>query len=299
MPVKESAINESIKWIDISNPTWEEVERINIDYGFHLNLLHDCLDPDHLPKHDTINNVHFLIVRYYNHTIDKRIAAIQELTSKIAVFYTDQLIVTIHRADIHFLTEIKNKFLDTGLITTTPVFVAKILWYVIDTFDDPVQRLSEQVDFYETHLFLKTVEPEQLENLYYIKRKAALVHKLLTLTLEPINHVVFPPDDDAALDDVKDHYLKVITLYNQVLDDVNNLMNLFMSFTAQKTNDVVKLLTMFSIFFMPLTFIAGIYGMNFQHIPELRQKWGYPFVLLLMAVIVVIIYFWFKKKKWL
>lgn len=66
------------------------------------------------------------------------------------------------------------------------------------------------------------------------------------------------------MQDVKDQHLKMRTLYAQVLDEVNNLMNLFISVSAQKTNDVVKVLTIFSVFFMPLTFIVGVYGMNFN-----------------------------------
>ena len=299
MPVKECEIDTSIKWIDIANPTREEVEKVKQDYQFNHNLLHDCLDPDHLPKYDVINDVHFLIVRYYNHSIEKRIASIQELTSKVAIFYTDTLVVTIHRSELHFLSEIKHKFLYNCQITNTPDFIARIVWYAMDTFNDPAQRLSEQVDFYETRIFLKDVRPEQLESLYYIKRKAALCQKLLSMSLEPIGRIRTVSNDDAALDDVKDHHLKIITLYNQILEDVNNLMNLYLSFSAQKTNDVMKILTVFSVFFMPLTFIVGIYGMNFNYMPELREKWGYPFVLGLMVIVVLIIYSWFKRKKWL
>ncbi len=119
------------------------------------------------------------------------------------------------------------------------------------------------------------------------------------LMAEPINHIRTIPKDDPALKDVKDQHLKILTLYNQILEDVNNLMNLYMSFAAQRTNDVVKILTIFSVFFMPLTFIVGIYGMNFDFMPELRSRWGYPAVLIVMALITVIIYLWFKKNKWL
>lgn len=89
------------------------------------------------------------------------------------------------------------------------------------------------------------------------------------------------------------------TLYNQILESVNNLLNLTVSLAAQRTNDVMRVLTVFSVFFMPLTFIVGIYGMNFDFMPELRQKWGYPGVMILMAVVTGIIYTWFKRKKWL
>ena len=119
------------------------------------------------------------------------------------------------------------------------------------------------------------------------------------LLREPINHVHPQGDNQSAIQDLRDQHLKMLTLYNQVLEDVNNLMNMYLSFTAQKTNDVVKVLTIFSVFFMPLTFIVGIYGMNFEFMPELKTKWGYPVVILVMIAVTAVIFFWFKRKKWL
>jgi magnesium transporter len=69
--------------------------------------------------------------------------------------------------------------------------------------------------------------------------------------------------------------------------------------SAQKTNETIRVLTIFSVFFMPLTFIVGIYGMNFKVMPELQWAWGYPVVMVLMLVVTIAIYIWFKKKKWL
>jgi magnesium transporter len=77
------------------------------------------------------------------------------------------------------------------------------------------------------------------------------------------------------------------------------LFNIYFSVSSQRTNEVIRVLTIFSVFFMPLTFVAGIYGMNFEFMPELRQQWGYPGVIGLMALITLGIYFWFKRKGWL
>ncbi len=169
----------------------------------------------------------------------------------------------------------------------------------METFDDPAERLSEQVDFYENQIILKRTNIDQVEALYFIKRQASVSIKVLLLMLEPINHIKINGKDETELQDVRDQHLKIQTLYSQVLDDVNNLMNLYVSFSAQKTNDVMKILTIFSVFFMPLTFIVGIYGMNFEFMPELSKKWGYPIVLVAMVIITGIIYQWFKRKKWL
>ena len=118
--------------------------------------------------------------------------------------------------------------------------------------------------------------------------------------VEPINHInVRQGEESHLLQDVRDQHLKIQTLFSQILEEVNNLLNLSMSFSAQRTNEVIRVLTLFSVFFMPLTFIVGIYGMNFEFMPELRQKWGYPAVLIFMGLVALIIYIWFRRKKWL
>ncbi|MEI6949920.1 Loki-CTERM sorting domain-containing protein [Paraflavisolibacter sp. H34] len=164
---------------------------------------------------------------------------------------------------------------------------------------EPAGRLSDQLDFYESQIMVRKTTGDQMEALYTIKREASLAHKVLMLMQEPINHIRPDPGDEASLQDVRDQHLKMQILYSQVLDNVNNLMNLFLSFSSQKTNDIMKVLTLFSAFFMPLTFIAGIYGMNFTYMPELGKKWGYPAVLLLMVAVAAGIYAWFRRKKWL
>ena len=138
-----------------------------------------------------------------------------------------------------------------------------------------------------------------LEDLYYIKRKAAICNKLLMLTGEVINTIRTTDKDLVALQDVKDLHTKLITIYDQAHEDVTNLLNIYLSLSSRKTNEVMKVLTIFSVFFMPLTFIVGIYGMNFEFMPELKSKWGYPSVLIIMVVITILIYTWFKRKKWL
>ena len=100
-----------------------------------------------------------------------------------------------------------------------------------------------------------------------------------------------------ALQDIRDLHLKLLSLFDQAQEDVNNLSNIYLSLSAQKTNEVMKVLTIFSAFFMPLTFVAGIYGMNFDNMPELRTKYGYFACLLLMCLIALVIFIWFRKRK--
>jgi magnesium transporter len=86
---------------------------------------------------------------------------------------------------------------------------------------------------------------------------------------------------------------------DELVDDVNNLLSIQLALASHRTNEVVRVLTVFSVFFLPLTFIVGVYGMNFQYMPELHQRWGYPAVMLGMALVTFAIYVWFRRRGWL
>jgi magnesium transporter len=296
---KEHPICDGVEWIDVTDPTSPEMQEIADHYHLNPYIVRDCMEPDHLPKYDLVDEVNFLILRYYAHNFNAQAATIQELTNKIAIFYTEQFLLTIHMSEVAFMEIINKKHLAQGKCSSVSEVVTRIIWHTLESFEDPAQRLSEQIDFHENNIMIRRMSKDQLPALYFIKRQASIAHKTLMLMQEPINHVRLPPENDAALQDVKDQHLKMLTLYNQTVEDVNNLMNMYMSFSAQRTNEVMKVLTIFSAFFLPLTFIVGVYGMNFVHMPELRQPWAYPAVLILMVVVTIIIYTWFRRKKWL
>ena len=97
--------------------------------------------------------------------------------------------------------------------------------------------------------------------------------------------------------DIKDELLNLITYNDESVENSTQLMATYLSISYQKNNEVVRLLTIFSAFFLPLTFIVGLYGMNFKFMPEITWKFGYLFSIILMIIIVVIIYFWFRRKR--
>lgn len=300
MPVTNWTVASSdFSWIDIVSPTEEELKTISEKYNLHHYTLKDCLEPDHLPKHEDLGDTHFVITRVLNEPQTTKAHTIQEISSKVAVFYNDSFVITIHRLPQVFLENIKLKYLETGKCKKASEVVTKIIWYVLHSYDNPAIKLSNEVDIYEAKIFLKSLTPEMMEELYFIKRKAAICNKLLMLTGEVINTTRTSQNDLVALQDVKDLHVKLVTIYDQIHDDVTNLSNIYLSLSAQKTNEVMKVLTIFSVFFMPLTFIVGIYGMNFDFMPELKVTWGYPAVLVSMVIVSVIIFLWFKRKKWL
>ncbi|MET3034085.1 CorA family divalent cation transporter [Flavobacterium johnsoniae] len=145
----------------------------------------------------------------------------------------------------------------------------------------------------------KNIPDDMIEDIYYLKKRAGLYKKLLLLSNEVVNSIKADTEERPLHQDVRDLHTKLVLLYDQVQEDANNLLNIYLSLSARKTNDVMKLLTVFSVFFMPLTFIVGIYGMNFKFMPELESPLGYPLTIIAMFVVSVLIFFWFKRKKWL
>jgi len=287
------------EWIDILDPSPEQMKALSAKYKLDNHLVRDCMEPDHLPKYDFVDNIHFLILRFYAPEPGKPNVTIQELTNKIAIFFTDKFVITIHKSGCSFLEDIKRKFKDASMYASVAKLIIKIAWYALESFDEPGEKLAEQIDMYETQLLVQQMVSGDTKNLYDIKRQASVSQKVIMLMLEPINHISVNKDEKPAYQDLKDQYLKMQTIYHQCVDDVTNLLNLSMSISSHKTNEVVKVLTLFSVFFMPLTFIVGVYGMNFRFMPELSEKWGYPAVLALMVIVSLIIFIWFRKKKWL
>ncbi len=286
------------EWLDITDPSREELDALAKEHHINSHVVRDCLDPDHLPKQEQLDHFNFLITRVFDANVNAHLDSLQELTTKIAVFFNDRLLITIHRNQQCFLKEIANAQ-GEGEQCSTDALVIRMLRAVLQRYEEPVMKLGEQIDVYESTVLLKHTRPALLHGLYYIKRKAAACKKVLLLTDDLLSFLKSVTKDKSAVQDARDLYTKLILLYDQVLDDVNNLLNTYLSLTAQKTNEVMKVLTIFSAFFMPLTFIAGIYGMNFQQMPELSLRYGYPAVLISMLLVSLVIFLYFRKKRWL
>ena len=286
-------------WIDVSYPTVAELQELSAEFGFNQYTLADCLEPDHLPKAEDLGAFKFLITRkILDEVLGHKLHTVQQLSTKVAIFFNDDFIITVHRLPQVFITELQASF-EQKLVYKNPAqLAAKILLQVLQSYNKPALQLAAELDKYETAVFLRRTQANILSELYYLKRKINIIIKLLILT-EDITHALNAyKAHNLALQDAKDLHTKLLTLFNQLHDDVGNLQQIYISISAQKTNEVMKVLTVFSVFFLPLTFIVGIYGMNFKFMPELESVWGYPVVLASMVAITVLIYWWFRRKKW-
>jgi magnesium transporter len=291
--------NTTFKWIDILDPNSDELHEVGKEYGIHEEFIDDVLQPEHLPKYEPVGNTSFFILRYYSAKDDTKLDTIQGLTNKIAIFQTADLVITIHRLEVDFINDLKKNLTDTGQCKGTFHLLNRLIKAVFQGYEGPAHALAKEVDFFESQTFLKKNPPPVLRGLYHVKRRIEVCRRLLILSKDILERVDDPEHQDPNTRDTRDLYIRMLTLFDTMSDNTNNLLTLYFSISAQRTNEVIRILTIFSVFFMPLTFIVGIYGMNFDFMPELRWKMGYPGVLLLLVTVTLMIYFWFKRKNWL
>ncbi len=284
---------ESFTWIDIAQPDETKLAALADEYGLDYFLIKDSLERGHLPKIEKLPKYTFIILRAFSPSKNGRITNVNELSNKIAFFYNDKQVITIHRANFEFIKEINNEI----QFVNAEQFLLYIIKQMIETYSDSAQELSDKIDLIEQVIFLKDYRKVSLEDLYFQKSQTRISKKILHLTQHVLHEMDIYEYNKIAFQDIKDQSISLILTFEEVMDDSNNLMNMYLSVNAQKTNDVMKLLTIFSAFFLPLTFIAGIYGMNFKYMPELESKYGYFIVLGLMTLLSIIIFYWFRRKK--
>jgi magnesium transporter len=172
----------------------------------------------------------------------------------------------------------------------------------IQTFESPITINRNLLEDFETKVFRHS--GETLEDGYYLKRRANTFKRMLRMTLDILPSVAAEYKDEAsALQDVKEMGERLYFYAEEFLENINNLLGLYLSLSSHrmsaashKTNEVMRILTVFSVFFMPLNLITGIYGMNFEFMPELKWHYGYLLALCIMATITVSIMVYFKSK---
>jgi len=287
------------KWIDIIDPTPEELHTISQQYELHEALVADVLQPEHLPKYEQVGKVSFFILRYYSEKEKSDLDTIQDLTNKVAIFHTEDLVITIHRVEVDFINDLKKNLTDTGQCSGTFHLLNRLVKSVFQSYEAPANSLAKEIDFYESQTFLKKVPPPILRGIYRVRRQIEVSRRLLILSKDILEHVDDPQHQNPNTRDTRDLYIRMLTLFDAMSDNTNHLLTLYFSISSQRTNEVIRVLTIFSVFFMPLTFIVGIYGMNFDFMPELKWKAGYPGVVVLMAGVTLAIYIWFRRKHWL
>jgi magnesium transporter len=295
-------------WVDVVHPTSEELADVARRYNLHPTSVEDSLEPEHLPKYERIGSTTFIIVRAIDSAAAGDCSTLHEMTRKVAIFYGTDFLITIHRTDQPFLSELITEYRSLappeGVGERRKGFLPRLLINIINgaiaTYQKPLEESETGIDMFEATVFGEHEFTGLLRRIYLIKRRVTLMRRMLSHTLDSVKKLVPASEPTAPLyQDLRENAESMHFYADELLEDVNNLLSIQLALASHRTNEVVRVLTVFSVFFLPLTFIVGVYGMNFAHMPELRERWGYPAVLLGMGVVTLAIYLWFRRRGWL
>lgn len=257
------------------------------------NFIEDSIELGHLPKYEKKGKFELIILRAFSDKKQPEIVNVAQVSNKIAFIVYDNTLMSIHRKPFDYLINHVDK--EFASIEEILFFSIKNM---INSFETPLTTHSKTIDVLERELLLSSTKEFSIDKLYYIKSKARMHKKIIQLNQSVLNQIAIKNTSyHSELQDIKDTALNLLLTADEIIEDTQSLLNSYLSITAQKNNEVMKLLTVFSVFFLPLTFIAGIYGMNFKFMPELEWEYSYVLVWVIMIIISLGIWFWFKKKN--
>ncbi len=289
------------RWVILVEPDSEEAEAFGERYALHPSSVRDFVLHPHLPKFERLPGEHVILLRAYDEQA-KRGDTYQAMTRRLLTIVKGDLLVTVLRREQPYFTLEQAKVLDWSEAEPPQLnsTLASLMASVIRTYAEPLRECEERLDAAETALFQRKTPPASLKQVYGIKRRVSVIKRILWRSLAVLDQlkVAYPAMAD-DLQDIREETDRLHTWAEELFEAAIQLAMLEVGLAGQRTNDVMRILTVFSAFFLPLTFIVGVYGMNFPNMPELRHPLGYPAVWVAMALVVLAIFVWFRRKGWM
>ena len=300
MPIEQKYKAKDWEWIDVTAPTEEDLLFLHQRYHINHLLLEDTVDPNHLPKFEEVGEVKFFLTRESTELERRTLNNISDISSKLGIFLLPHLIITTHRTKSTSIQEMCAELdkEDINLLSRDDLAL-RLALKVIKSFDDESNNLLELMDAMENEIFLKnTNDSVQIRRLYKLKRKSGLNTRILNMSGEWISKFKTLDLEEVQVMDLLDKQKDVIADFDHLNTQTTNLISMFLALSDQKANQVMKLLAIYSVYFLPITFIAGVYGMNFDNMPELKHKYGYFITIGVMMTIVIVTFIYMRRKRW-
>ncbi len=299
MGIKTVFKNQGCEWIDVEGATAEDLFMLHEKYKIDPLLLEDTVDPNHLPKYEDADGLHFFLLRENTDLERSTLNSISDVSTKLGIFLLEGNIITVHRMKNRSVVETLADLAALKTEINADQIALKLALKVIKSFDDESQNLLEIMDNMENEIFLKNSNSSnQLRRLYRLKRKSGMNTRILNMSQEWTEKFSNLSLTNAEITDMRDKYKDVLSDFDHLNVQATNLISMFLALSDQKANQVMKVLAQYSVYFLPITFVAGLYGMNFRFMPELEMKNGYWYTLGLMGLIVVLTFLYMRKKRW-
>ncbi|GIP40921.1 putative metal ion transporter YfjQ [Paenibacillus sp. J31TS4] len=284
-------------WVDFHTPDEGESSLLDSHFHFHPLAIEDCLHLLQRPKLEHYGDTHFFVVHALTDDIDE--------AEEVNLFLTERFLVTYHRAGVPELEEAWKKVAaEQGLAEKGPLLAAyTVIDKLVDGYFPRVYELEDRLDEMESNVTNKTIET--LMNEVFAVRSSLLKLRRTIVPMRDLLYRIINSQRIRSLEthlyyftDIYDHLLKLTEMVESNREMTAELRDSYLSLNSNRMNTIMKTLTVITTVFMPLSFLAGVYGMNFAYMPELQWKGGYYAVLGIMAVLGGGMIIWFLRKGW-
>ncbi|SIS69023.1 magnesium/cobalt transporter CorA [Neptunomonas antarctica] len=306
------SIDEVLQYKESDSVTWVIVEGLaNVDvvddvgkiFGIHSLVLEDILHTHQRPKFEEYDNHLYIVLKCVmpegeNFNVSYEQISLLVFNNFVFMFKekTDELLYPLLKQ----IRSSKGRIRSKGSDYLTYAILDTIIdqgFFLIDALDEEVTSLEDDVYDNPTQDTLHRIQRLKRQ-LISIRRNMSPVREMLGGLLRSESELIHE-HTYLYIRDVSDHSLHLLESVESYRDVLSGLLEIYISNISNKMNEVMKVLTVFASIFIPLTFLAGIYGMNFDYMPELHWKWAYPLLWVVFITITVLSLFYFKKKKWL
>jgi magnesium transporter len=293
-----------VTWVDVGGVHKIEVlESFGKLFGLHSLLLEDIANTDQRPKLDDYGMYGYVVLKMLYE--GERRGDI--MVEQVSLVYGDNFLLSFQENGGDVFQAVKDR-LRSGKGRLRHAGSDYLLYAVIDSIVDRyfvvLETVGERIEALQD-IVVSNPQPETLREIHALKRQLLFLRRSVWPLRDVINNLsrsegsFLQGSTKVFFRDVYDHVVQIVDTVESLREMVSSMLEIYLSSVSNRLNAVMKVLTIITTIFMPLSFIASIYGMNFEHMPELKSSWGYPAVLLAMGTIGGAMLFFFKRKNWL
>ena len=288
--------NISWYWIDFNEPTEEEAALLSNYFHFHPLSIEDCLEFVQRPKLDFYDNYFFIVL----HTINQKTLEAEE----VDLFVGHNFIVSFHKKPVRDLNNTWSRLKKNESLRKGPFHIMyTIIDKLVDDYFQPLYRIEDLLNQIEDNTKDQTIN-ELMEEVFDIRADLSKLRRSIIPTRDLLYRMIHADrlsnvkDQKVYFQDIYDHLLKLVEMIEANRDMTSDIRDSYLSINSNRMNTIMMTLTVITTIFMPLTFVVGIYGMNFENMPELSWRYGYFMILGIMLGIAMSMFYWFKRKGW-
>jgi magnesium transporter len=296
--------NSSVTWIDVDGVHELDIlEKLGACFGLHSLVLEDVLNTDQRPKIEDYGDYLYVVLKMVSHNGKSDEIKAEQVSIIIGANY----VISFQEGNEDVFDPVRERIKNNkGIIRKSgnDYLAYSLMDTIVDNYFLIVEKLGEKIENAEADL-VNNPNSQTLQSIHNLKKDMMFLRKSVWPLREVVSYLekgesaIIKKTTYIYFRDIYDHTIQVADTIETLRDMLSSMLDIYLSSVSNRLNSIMKVLTIIATIFIPLTFIVGIYGMNFRYMPELEWKWGYFAVWFVILAVVIGMLVYFKKKKWM